>query len=451
MKLKTLSRVVLYLLAFLIPPLVVGAIGINAAAALDTPGTDPTRQLSNIGAAPPHDPNKLTVAVLLGDDLTEVTDFLVPYEVFAASGALNVYAVAPERKLTTLTGGLDVLPQLSLAEFDAEVGNPDVIVVPHIPNIERPENQRLLEWLRRHADGRTVLLSICTGAGELAATGLLDGREATTHWGDIGRLEKTYPEVRWVRGVRYVDDGDIVSSAGLTSGIDASLHVLARFEGLEAARRVARKLNYPNFRFVISPAVEQYTVRTADAIYLLNAAYRWDRAEAGVLLRDGVGEFELASIFDSYGASATTKLVTATPDGRAVRSEHGLQLIPRSATENLKTDKLLVPGREDAHVSGRTPATWIGGEGVTYLHVNSTRFAFNAPLENLAQQRDVATATFAARRLEIREESLQLEGRTWPLALFFRPLIVGLLGVGLVAIADRALSARRLTQLGNRA
>jgi putative intracellular protease/amidase len=308
----------------------------------------------------------------------------VPYEVFATSDAFNVYAVAPERELTTLTGGLDVLPQLSLAEFDAEVGNPDVIVVPHIPNIEYPENQRLLGWLKRHADGRTVLLSICTGAGELAAAGLLDGREATTHWGDIDRLEKTYPEVRWVRGVRYVDDGDIVSSAGLTSGIDASLHVLARFEGLEAARRVARELNYPNFRFVTSPAVEQYTVRAADAIYLLNAAYRWNRAEAGVLLRDGVGELELASIFDSYGASATTKLVTATLDGRAVRSEHGLQLIPRSATENLKTDRLLVPGREDANVSGRTPATWIGGEGVTYLHVDATRFAFDAPLEDLA-------------------------------------------------------------------
>jgi len=107
----------------------------------------------SVAAAPPHDPNEPTVAIILGTDLTEITDALAPYEMFSRAGAFNVYAVAPERRPTQLTGGLRILPHDSLAELDARLGTvpPAIVVVPNIPNIASVENKPLVEWMKRQA------------------------------------------------------------------------------------------------------------------------------------------------------------------------------------------------------------------------------------------------------------------------------------------------------------
>src|SRR5206468_11288565 len=111
----------------------------------------------------------------------------------------------------------------------------------------------------------------------LAATGLIDGRRATTHWGDIGRIERSYPAVHWVRGQRYVDDGQFVSTAGILSGIDGSLHMIDRLRGRTLALQVAPALHYDSARFLDDPTMPQFQPRPRDAIVLLNAAFRWDR------------------------------------------------------------------------------------------------------------------------------------------------------------------------------
>jgi AraC family transcriptional activator FtrA len=391
------------------------------------------------------------VVVLLGSNVTEVTDFLAPYEIFSVSQVFNVYAAAPQDRLTTLTGGLDIVPHLSLSEFDEWVGkSPDVIVIPYIPNIQSSENKLILDWIKRHATQQTLLLSICTGAEDLAATGLLDGRTATTHWGAIGRLEEKYPKVHWVRGVRYVDEDNIVTSAGITSGIDATLHVLARLKGTEVARNVASNLHYPNYHFVEAPEIQQNTIQLKDAIYLLNTGYRWSRKNAGVLLYDQVDEIDLASIFDTYAASSTTNTLTVTPLGQAITSKHGLYLVPRWNFKDAPAfDRLLLPGKEAIQRAKRSAEDWRekrqNGEAV-YIHAGSTRFAFDAPLEDLARQENVPTAAFVAKNLEYRASSVRLEGRGWPLWLVLRPLLIGLLGLGFAFWIDRLIAHQKLTR-----
>lgn len=160
--------------------------------------------LTNV-QVPKYDAGKPTVAVLLANEVTEVFDFLVPYEMFAMTEAYNVYGVAPDREIKSLTGGLDVVPHYSFDEMDAMLGkSPDIIVIPFMPILDDNKYVPVREWIRKHADVNTTLLSICNGAENLADTGLLNGKSAATHWGDINRLIKKYPDIQWVKDQRYV-------------------------------------------------------------------------------------------------------------------------------------------------------------------------------------------------------------------------------------------------------
>ena len=204
--------------------------------------------------APAHNAGEPTVAILLGNTPTESTDFLGPYAMFAESGAYNVYAVASSHKVRALFGGLDVLPQLSFDDLDARLpSGPDIVVVPAIASIESPENLVVLDWLRKQGRGNALLFSWCDGAEVLAAAALLDGKDATAHWGSIGRLERAYPAVNWKRGERYIDGGTLVTTAGLTSGIDATLHFLETRNGRRIAERVAHELGLSWSPFVSAP------------------------------------------------------------------------------------------------------------------------------------------------------------------------------------------------------
>ena len=246
-------------------------------------------------ADPPHDPRLLTAAVLLDHRGTEVSDFLLPYELLAASGAFNVYAAAADPRPAVLTGGLDVVPDASYAQLDRlPTGRADLVVVPHMPT----PAPAVISWIRDQANAGATVLSICTGAGVVAAAGVFDGRSATAHWADLAKFERRYPQVEWVRGVRFVDGGDVPASAGITSGIDATLHIIRRLAGGDAMQRAADAIGYSDLRYLQDPAAEQYRPAPADAVVLLSAAFN-RRPDIGVLLRDGVDETALAAAPDS--------------------------------------------------------------------------------------------------------------------------------------------------------
>jgi transcriptional regulator GlxA family with amidase domain len=102
----------------------------------------------------------------------------------------------------------------------------------------------LLDWIAAQDRTTQLTTSVCTGAFLLAARGLLDGLPATTHWGSIERLRNTHPRVDVRDDVRYVDNGHIVTSAGVSAGIDMSLHIVGRLLGDEVARETARNMEY---------------------------------------------------------------------------------------------------------------------------------------------------------------------------------------------------------------
>jgi len=177
-----------------------------------------------------------TVAILLFDGV-ELLDFTGPAEVFivAAEGkAFRVITVAEHVKPVHTMGGLRVLP-----DFDITTApRADIVVVPGgaTENVGRAG----LDWIRRAAARADIVMSVCMGAFVLARAGLLDGVRATTHHWGVKRLKSAAPSCRVVRGERFVDCGHIITTAGVTAGIDGALHIVERLLGRASRRWTAR-------------------------------------------------------------------------------------------------------------------------------------------------------------------------------------------------------------------
>lgn len=185
------------------------------------------------------------VAILLFDDI-EVLDFAGPYEVFAMAGKqggdFELYTVAEEARPVKAIGGLRLLPDYSIADCP----QPDLLIVPGGLGSRREiSNSRLLEWIAATAGECELLLSVCTGALLLAAAGLLDGLEITTHHSAIPLLRELAPKSAKIReDARYTDNGRILLSAGVSAGIDISFHAIEKLLGSERALLAAKQMEY---------------------------------------------------------------------------------------------------------------------------------------------------------------------------------------------------------------
>lgn len=449
-------RLSLYAIAFLALPVIAGLFGLRSLNQRDHPAILASLNRETIATVPRPaiDPAKPTVVVLLGTDLTEITDALGPYEMFARVGTYNVVTAAASRQPSLLTGGLRILPHYSLSEIDSALGQPPaVVVIPNLPNAAEQLNRPVIDWIRRQAADGALIHSWCKGAMALAETGLLDGQTATAHWGDINALEKRYPKVTWVRGVRWIDRGQYVMSAGITSGIDASLRVIIRIAGDSVARRVAREIRYANYNFALDPKVDQYVLRPADLILIANAAFRVRRPLLGVALYDGVGEFDLSNVYDAHSHTMVVGVETVAEREGPIVTAHGLTVYPSLPALNDKRvvarirtlDRLIVPGTEaEDRASSLQAALASAAPALQAEYVHSSepeRFGLEAVIEDLARTADVPSARFALKRMEYRSSDIRFNGP----AIAWVPLVMASAlagsGLALAMIALRVTAA----------
>lgn len=191
------------------------------------------------------------VAIYVYDEV-EVLDFAGPFEVFAtasrvfrraqpdAEAPFQVFTVGASRSLVSARGGLVVEPRYSFVNHPAI----HVLLVPGgvvTAEIDRP---RVIAWVAARSATAELTASVCTGAFLLARAGLLKGKSATTHWEDAADLRKMAPATRVVAGVRWVEEGSVLTSAGISAGLDMSLHIVARLAGHDLAMRTARQMDY---------------------------------------------------------------------------------------------------------------------------------------------------------------------------------------------------------------
>lgn len=186
------------------------------------------------------------VVMLLFDD-AEVMDVAGPFEVFSVAGRRHglepfaVTLVAEREGAVILRNGFRLLPHTTLEQAPAA----DLLIIPGGMGTRREmHNPVVRDWLLRTTSKAELLLSVCTGALILASAGLLDGLEATTHHGALDLLRETAPKARVREGVRFLDNGRIVVAAGISAGIDMSLHVVERLLGEELAEETARYMEY---------------------------------------------------------------------------------------------------------------------------------------------------------------------------------------------------------------
>jgi putative intracellular protease/amidase len=180
---------------------------------------------------------QLQVAVLLFDNVEDI-DFAAPYEVLGQAGA-HLFTVASSTTPIRTVFGQRLQPEFDLEHAPAA----DLVLVPG-GGVNGPMGDaKVVEWIRQRAATAKYVVSVCNGAFIIAQAGLLDGKRATTTAGRIDQLAETFPKIEVVRE-RFVDNGKIITAAGLSAGIDGALHVVEREYGRERAGMVARGIEY---------------------------------------------------------------------------------------------------------------------------------------------------------------------------------------------------------------
>ncbi len=186
----------------------------------------------------------LRLAVLLFEGV-QIIDYTGPWEVFGHASihnhpAFEIYSVAPAPGPITTSMGMSVNPRYTFANAPA----PDVILLPGGNVPPQLENAAVIAWIKDASRNARIVFSVCNGAFFLAKAGLLDGLEATTFAHLIPRLKEEAPKARILSDRRFVDNGKIVTAAGLSSGIDGALHVIEKLYGRGQAEVVATGLEY---------------------------------------------------------------------------------------------------------------------------------------------------------------------------------------------------------------
>jgi putative intracellular protease/amidase/YHS domain-containing protein len=189
----------------------------------------------------------IPAAFLISNGATMI-DFAGPWEVFQdvmlnkpSKGEpdrppFQLYTVAATSKPIRASGGMKIVPDYTFANAP----RPKVIVIP----AQNDDSPAVLDWIRKASQTADVTMSVCTGAFLLAQSGLLDGKSATTHHNSYKIFERQFPKVTLKRGARFVEEGNVASAGGLTSGIDLAMRVVERYFGREVADRNAYYMEY---------------------------------------------------------------------------------------------------------------------------------------------------------------------------------------------------------------
>lgn len=185
------------------------------------------------------------VAILIFPEV-EVLDFAGPFEVFAVTNELNVdtfhtFTVAEAPGSVRARNGLKIVPDFTLENAPA----PQILVVPGgagtRPMLKKPA---VLEWIRQRARRAEIVASVCTGSLVLAQAGLLHNLRATTHYENFADLAALAPNTEVVKDVRFTDNGQVLTAAGISAGIDLPLHIVSRLLGEPVATRTACYMEY---------------------------------------------------------------------------------------------------------------------------------------------------------------------------------------------------------------
>ena len=191
-----------------------------------------------------------TIAFYLQNNV-ELLDFAGPMEVFAVAG-FKVFTVSKTKDPIVSQRSLTIIPDYSLADAPQA----DILAVFGGRGVATSKDKEIIEWVKRQQKHTEYNFSVCTGAFILAEAGVLDGLTATTYHRSIKSFTKKYPQIKVLSDVRFVDNGPVITTAGISAGIDGALHLVSKIKSKKEAQRIARYMEYdkwqPNEGMIVS-------------------------------------------------------------------------------------------------------------------------------------------------------------------------------------------------------
>jgi transcriptional regulator GlxA family with amidase domain len=180
-------------------------------------------------------------------DQAEVLDFAGPFEVFSTAARISdsepkfqVFLIGETGQMVTARAGFKVQPDYGFHDCPAL----DVLIVAGGVHDREMTKAPVIEWLTQQSSKAMLVASVCTGVFLLAQAGIVDGLHVTTHWQDVADLRMRFPQLNVVENQRWLDQGRVLTSGGISAGIDMSLHMLQRFSGLGVARATAKQMEF---------------------------------------------------------------------------------------------------------------------------------------------------------------------------------------------------------------
>lgn len=274
--------------------------------------------------APPKRARPL-VAVVGINDATETTDYVMPYGILKRSGVADVVALAAKPGPVTLYPALTVMPDATIADFDRR--HPDGADYVIVPAMSRDDDPAVLRWLQAQASKGTIIIGVCAGAKVVAAAGLLDGKRATTHWYYLDELLDEHPTITHVKDRRYVVDGKVATTTGISASMPMALTLIEAIAGRARADELARDLGLASWSAAHDSDAFVFNRRFAMTA-MGNTMALWKREKVGLPLDAGIDEVALALVADAWSRTYRSRAVTVADAATPVRTRAGLQVVP---------------------------------------------------------------------------------------------------------------------------
>lgn len=302
----------------------------------------PAASADRIGAWTPRVGRTRPIVAILGENTgTELVDFMIPYGILADAGVADVITVSTRPGPLQLRPALRVQADQTIESFD--VATPlgaDYVIVPAVTEAD-VRDPALLDWLRNQSAKGATVVSICDGALVVANAGLFDGRRATGHWATAAQRAHEHPGTRWLHNVRYVADGNVVSSAGVSAAIPTALALVEAIGGSDVARATAGRLG--TTRWDARHDSDQFGLDAGIVFTYVGNRFLHRKDQFVVPVADGVDDIALALTLDAYGRTLRARVAIHSEGDAPVRSSHGLVLLPPEGSAPEPVVELPVP------------------------------------------------------------------------------------------------------------
>ena len=293
---------------------------------------------ATVAALKPPKRQRPLIAIIGINDGTETTDYLMPYGILRRADVADVMTLATKPGPVQLYPVLKVEPQATIAEFDAR--HPDGADYVIVPAMIRDDDPAALQWIRNQSARGAIIVGVCVGAKVVGEAGLLHGKRATTHWYSVKELRGKHPTMQYVEDRRFVVDGDVATTTGISASMPISLTLIEAIAGRDKARAVGRDIGVTDWDARHESDAFSFT-RPFALTAIGNTAAFWARERLGIELKDGVDEVSLALAADAWSRTYRSQAVTfaATADPRQTRG--GLRIYPEQVAAGWPAARLL--------------------------------------------------------------------------------------------------------------